>query len=88
MAKNAPIGDGQAHIVSQQSAIASDMSEYSYSSQTSNGISASQQGRLTQARSADQSAAYVVQGQYSYIGADGQQYTVRYVADENGFHPE
>lgn len=57
---------------------------FAYRSQTSNGISASEQGRLIQARSAEQSAAYVVQGQYSYIGADGQQYSVRYSADENG----
>lgn len=59
-----------------------------YRSQTSNGISQSESGQLQQARSAEESPAYVVQGEYSYIGADGQTYTVRYTADASGFHPE
>ena len=29
-----------------------------------------------------------VSGSYSYIGDDGQTYTVTYTADENGFHAE
>lgn len=56
-----------------------------YRSQTSNGISASEQGTLSQPRSVDASPAYAVQGQYSYTGPDGVQYTVRYVADEFGY---
>lgn len=29
-----------------------------------------------------------VSGSFSYTGPDGVQYSVRYTADENGFHPE
>lgn len=59
-----------------------------YRSQTSNGISASEQGTLSQPRSADEQAAYAVQGEFSWTAADGQTYTVRYTADADGFHPE
>lgn len=61
---------------------------YTYRSLTSNGISASESGNLIQARSVDEQPAYVVSGQYSWIAADGQTYTVRYTADALGFHPE
>lgn len=30
----------------------------------------------------------IVHGSYSYTGPDGVVYTVKYTADENGFHPE
>lgn len=59
-----------------------------YRSQTSNGIAASESGQLVQPRSADEGAAYVTQGEFTYTGPDGNQYTVRYTADANGFHPE
>ncbi|XP_055644564.1 cuticle protein CP14.6-like [Toxorhynchites rutilus septentrionalis] len=29
----------------------------------------------------------VITGSYSYIGPDGVKYTVKYFADENGYHP-
>lgn len=32
--------------------------------------------------------ALSVQGFYSYIGPDGKNYSVGYMADETGFHPE
>lgn len=80
--------DATAHVVNQQADISPDHGQYSFSHQTSNGIAASEQGTLNQPRSADATAAYTVQGQFSYTGPDGQQYTLRYTADENGFHPE
>lgn len=33
-------------------------------------------------------AALAVSGTISWVAADGQQYTLNYVADENGYRPE
>lgn len=33
-------------------------------------------------------AALAVRGTISWVAADGQQYTLNYVADENGYRPE
>lgn len=49
---------------------------------TNNGIQIEQVGRLK----AD-NKTLVVKGSYSYTGADGRRYRVRYTADELGFHP-
>lgn len=35
----------------------------------------------------DDGKTLVVKGSYSYTGADGRRYRVRYTADELGFHP-
>ncbi|XP_026750787.1 flexible cuticle protein 12-like [Galleria mellonella] len=59
---------------------------YSYGFETSNGISQQEEGQLVNAGS--ENAAIAVRGQFSYTGPDGQQYTVTYVADENGFQPQ
>ncbi|XP_053695901.1 endocuticle structural glycoprotein SgAbd-5-like [Sabethes cyaneus] len=58
---------------------------YNVAYETSNGIAASEQAQL---RTIGSDAAIVVQGRFSYTGADGQVYTVNYVADENGFQPD
>lgn len=54
--------------------------------ETGNGIQAQEAGQLKNAGSDQESIE--VQGSYSYTGDDGQQYTVTYVADENGFRAE
>lgn len=48
---------------------------------TDNGISVQQAGKLKDGKT------FVVQGSYSYSGADGRRYRVKYTADEFGYHP-
>jgi hypothetical protein len=48
---------------------------------TDTGIEIEQVGKLKDNKT------LVVQGSYSYTGADGRRYRVRYTADELGFHP-
>ncbi|XP_049869661.1 flexible cuticle protein 12-like [Pectinophora gossypiella] len=59
---------------------------YNYNVQTSNGISQQEQGQVINPGTDNEAIA--VRGQFSYTGPDGQQYTVTYVADENGFQPQ
>ncbi|GJQ70332.1 hypothetical protein Trydic_g22767 [Trypoxylus dichotomus] len=59
---------------------------YSYGYETSNGISAEEQGQLQNIGT--QNEAIQVRGQFSYVGDDGKTYTVTYTADENGFQPQ
>lgn len=55
----------------------------SCSVQTSNGIQQEESGQLKQVQGAE-SQSYATRGQFTYTGTDGQQYTVTYIADENG----
>ncbi|XP_031344739.1 flexible cuticle protein 12-like [Photinus pyralis] len=59
---------------------------YNFGFETSNGISHLETGQLVNIGTEGESM--VVRGQYSYVGLDGVVYTVTYVADENGFHPQ
>ncbi|EDV51106.1 larval cuticle protein 65Ag1 [Drosophila erecta] len=59
---------------------------YAYSFETSNGINAQEQGKLQNAGTDYE--AISARGSFSYIGDDGQTYTVTYIADENGFQPQ
>lgn len=62
--------DAQAAIVSQNAAISSDHSSYSYSHQSDNGISASQSGTLRQSKSPENNEpayGYATQGEYTYF---------------------
>ncbi|XP_013116653.1 larval cuticle protein 65Ag1-like [Stomoxys calcitrans] len=59
---------------------------YSYSYETSDGNKAQEEGLLKNAGSENE--AISVTGQFSYVGDDGQTYTVTYTADENGFQPQ
>lgn len=53
---------------------------YSFSYETSNGVSAQEQGHL-------QGEAIVAQGSFRYTADDGTPVEISYVADENGFQP-
>ncbi|KAJ1529662.1 hypothetical protein ONE63_006422 [Megalurothrips usitatus] len=59
---------------------------YSFSYETENAIQASETGELRNAGTQDEANA--VQGSYSWTGPDGVQYTVNYIADENGFQAQ
>ncbi|GJQ70337.1 hypothetical protein Trydic_g22771 [Trypoxylus dichotomus] len=60
--------------------------QYNYAYETSNRISAQEQGQLQNVGTDHEALA--VRGQYSYVGPDGVTYTVVYIADENGFQPQ
>jgi len=83
--------EADATIVQQQKDILP-QGDYTYSSKTSNGIEANESGQLKAnpaPKTAESPAQIIaVQGQFSYVGPDGVTYTVRYVADENGFQPD
>lgn len=55
--------------------------KFNYNYETENGISVSQIGKLRDDKT------FVVSGSYTYTGADGKRYRVRYTADEFGYHP-
>lgn len=52
---------------------------------TSNGILSEEDGQLVDVGSEDEGIS--VRGQFSYVGPDGVNYLVEYVADKNGFRP-
>lgn len=57
-----------------------------YRFDTSDGIHRDEKGELKDRGTEDE--AIIVHGSFSFPGADGVVYTVKYTADENGFHPE
>ena len=58
--------------------------EFRYAFETENDIKQEATGEL---RNVDGADVVVMRGSYSYIGADGQTYTVDWYADETGYHP-
>ncbi|XP_066254907.1 endocuticle structural glycoprotein ABD-4-like [Euwallacea similis] len=83
-----------------QSAETKEDGGFSYSFETGNGIKVEEsgslkegppslQGRSTGSEGDDgNNTVLVLQGSFSYTGPDGHVYSVKYVADENGFQPE
>ncbi|XP_067645163.1 larval cuticle protein 65Ag1-like [Eurosta solidaginis] len=63
-----------------------DPESYSYKLDTSDGTHHDETGHLEHAGTEQE--AIVVQGSFSFVAGDGQKYTVKYIADENGFQPQ
>lgn len=57
-----------------------------YSFETSDGVSRSEQAELKNIGTEQE--ALSVRGSISWIAADGETYTLNFLADENGFQPE
>lgn len=54
--------------------------------ETSDGVSRSETGELKNAGTEDE--AIVVRGTIKWVADDGQEYSLNFVADENGYQPE
>uniref|UniRef100_A0A182J0M9 Uncharacterized protein n=1 Tax=Anopheles atroparvus TaxID=41427 RepID=A0A182J0M9_ANOAO len=90
--------DAQAVIVSQTSDVQPDGS-FNYAYESANGIKVEDQGSIksikvpklddTGRQVGEEEVQVSVQtGSFQYTAPDGQVYTLRYVADENGFQPQ
>merc|ERR1712203_402243 len=58
--------------------------EFRYSFETENDISQSAEGTM---KNVDGEDVVTMKGSYSYVGVDGNTWTVDWYADETGFHP-
>lgn len=71
-----------------RSEIRDDFNQFALSYSTGNGISVAQRGALKALQTPEGLDNVLVQeGSYAYYGPDGRLYTLRYIADENGFQP-
>ncbi|XP_032587071.1 larval cuticle protein 65Ag1-like [Drosophila mojavensis] len=59
---------------------------FNYAFETSDGTAAQAQGQLNNVGTENE--AISVKGSFTFVGDDGVQYTVNYIADENGFQPQ
>ncbi|XP_073953271.1 endocuticle structural glycoprotein SgAbd-3-like [Choristoneura fumiferana] len=75
----------QAQILRFDNEINEDGFRYAY--ETSDGTKAEQEGRVIPG-AAPEEGSLQVSGSYSYVGDDGQTYSITYTADENGYHAE
>ncbi|XP_068620489.1 endocuticle structural glycoprotein SgAbd-3-like [Battus philenor] len=73
----------QAQILRYENDINADGYHYAY--ETSDGTKAEQNGRVIPG-AAPEEGSLQVSGSYTYVGEDGQTYTITYTADENGYH--
>ncbi|KAF9791580.1 hypothetical protein SFRURICE_008798 [Spodoptera frugiperda] len=78
-------GGNQVEILRYENEINED--GYHYAFETSDGTKSEQQGRVYPGAKPEE-GSLVVSGSYSYVGDDGQTYTVTYIADENGYRAE
>ena len=84
LALAAPLQPNDVQILHADSEVGPESFKFGF--ETSDGTSHSQEGQLKNIGTEQE--AIVVHGSYSFVGDDGVTYSVRYVADENGFQPE
>ncbi|XP_052132180.1 endocuticle structural glycoprotein SgAbd-3-like isoform X1 [Frankliniella occidentalis] len=82
--RGAPAAAEPIAIVNLQSEVNLD-GTFSYTYESANGIKAEARGQPGQGPPGEEGES--VQGSFSYVGDDGQTYSVTYTADENGFVP-
>ncbi|XP_066597305.1 endocuticle structural glycoprotein SgAbd-4-like [Prorops nasuta] len=86
MAAPAPADQTPIPIISQSQDGPNPDGSYKWSYETGNGIKAEEQGEVKNPDT--ENAAMNAQGSFSYASDDGQQISLTYVADENGFQPQ
>lgn len=80
----APVDDSQTVVLHSESDVRPDGFDFEY--KTSDGVSRKEHGELK-----DIGAEYPalnVRGSVTWTAGDGQEYTLNYIADQNGFQPE
>ncbi|KAI9587666.1 endocuticle structural protein SgAbd-6-like [Glossina fuscipes] len=81
-----PQQQSNAHILKYDNNANNGAVGYNFAFETSDGVSRKETAILKNAGTPDE--AISVQGSVSWVGPDGIQYTLNYLADENGFQPE
>ncbi|XP_026734678.1 larval cuticle protein LCP-17-like [Trichoplusia ni] len=76
--------EADAQILAQEADVFPD--QYSYNYKTSNGIAAQESGALTNVGT--EGEAISVAGQNSYTAPGGEQISLSYIADANGYQPQ
>ncbi|XP_067000860.2 larval cuticle protein 65Ag1 [Anabrus simplex] len=88
IALSLPVGPNEpVAIISQENNINPDGS-YRYSFESADGTRAQQEGRLLPPENKDETEVVGQAGSFSYIGTDGQNYEITYVADKEGYKPQ
>ncbi|XP_046410357.1 flexible cuticle protein 12-like [Neodiprion fabricii] len=86
VATSAAIDGQNVQVVAEELADNTGFSDYKYGYQLSNGATKQESAQLVNPGTEDQH--YNVVGSFSYVDpATNVQYTVRYTADKDGFHP-
>lgn len=81
----APVDDSQTIVLNYKSDVGTDAYRFNY--QTSDGVSRFEEGILKDTNLSKYSA-WNVRGSVTWTAKEGEQYTLNYTADENGFQPE
>ncbi|KAJ6633499.1 Endocuticle structural protein SgAbd-6 [Pseudolycoriella hygida] len=82
----APLDDSRDAQVLKYEYDNSGLGGYNFAYETSDGVSRSEQGEIKNAGT--ESEAIVITGTITWVAPDGQTFTIKFIADENGFQPQ